>query len=127
MVPPNAPADVVLLFDRKAAGNTIPVYLCNAGSVPLTEVVVTGGSMAVDPLSPTWTDKPADGDFTLPSGTGALINEHRPMWDGDDLVFYSIQFTDPAGTRHLVQASLIKEAFPPQWVKLRPAKASNGV
>ena len=90
-------------------------------------MVVTGGSLAADPLSRTWSDKLAEHDATVPAGTAALIGEHRPLWDGDDLVFYSVQFTDPEGTRHRVEASLNKVPFPPQWVKLSPARKRKGV
>ena len=122
-VPPDPPADVVLFFVHEAGRSTIPVYLCNAGPAALTEVVVTGGSLAADPLSPTWTEKLAEHGAIVPAGTGALIGEHRPLWDGDDLVFYSVRFTAQDGTRHRVEASLNKVPLPPPWVKLTPVKA----
>ena len=121
-MPANAPADVVLLFVHEAGRSTLPVYLCNAGPAPLTDVVVTGGSIAAAPLSPIWTDKLDEHEATVPAGTGTLIGEHRPLWDGDDLVFYSVQFTDQDGKRQRVEASLNKIPLPPQWVKLTPIK-----
>ncbi len=121
-VPPGAPAEIILLFVHEAGRSTLPVYLCNAGPAPLTDVVVTGGSIAADPLSPTWRDKLAEHDATVPAGTGALIGEHHPMRDGDDLVFYSVQFTGQDGTRHRVEASLNKVPLPQRWVKLTPIK-----
>ena len=48
----------------------------------------------------------------MPAVTAALIGEHRPLWDGDDLVFYSVQVTDRGGTRHHVEASLNKVPLP---------------
>ena len=121
-MPANAPAAVVLLFVHEAGRSTLPVYLCNVGPAPLTDVAVTGGSIAAAPLSPTWTDKLDEHEATVPAGTGTLIGEHRPLWDGDDLVFYSVQFTDQDGKRHRVEAGLNKVPHPPQWVKLSPVK-----
>ena len=69
-VPPDAPAEVVLLFVQESGRNTIPVHLRNAGSTAPTDVVVTGGSIAADPLSPTWTDKSSSEAAGRPRNTG---------------------------------------------------------
>ena len=119
---PTLPAEVILLFVHEAGRNTIPVYLCNAGPAALTEVVVTDGSLAANPLSPPWTDKLPEHDAIVPAGSGVLIGEHRPLWDGD-LVFYSVQFTGPDEVRHRVEASLNKVPLPQRLVKLAPVKA----
>ena len=96
-VPAGAPAPLCLHVLRCPDWPRIVVYLCNAGTEPLADVVVNGAGVMLE-----------RGDLALAKGrekvlgtlapqTCVMIEDHDTVYEGDVLVSYLVKYTDAAG------------------------------
>jgi len=96
-VPDGAPAPLCLHVLRGPDWPRIVVYLCNAGTEPLADVVVNGAGVMLERGDLALAKGREKALGTLAPQTCVLIGAHDTVYAGDILVSYLVKFTDAAG------------------------------
>ncbi len=121
----NCPFPVALYFGKQWTHGYVPLYLANATGSELFEVEVSGiGTTVIDREHVETTPSKKDIDC-VSSGTGRLIEAYDVYFDGDFLVFYTVEARASDGTRYRGQAAT-KGVPGNRWLRIDHWKPISG-